>query len=75
MVALDQLGGIEEDEAEVYATRARILASADQRAAATDVRERGARRVREIAERISNTAWRERFLHAVAAHRELLTGP
>jgi tetratricopeptide (TPR) repeat protein len=72
MAALERLGGIEEDEAEVFVTRARVLEAAGRVAEASDVRLRGRTRILEIAERISDRALRARFVEAVAAHRELM---
>ncbi len=68
----DELGGLDEREGEVFLARALALSAADRHEEAAAVRERGRERVREIARRIRDDAWRERFLADVAGHRALL---
>ncbi len=67
----DQLGGIEEDEALVYLTRARVLQLAGQTELSMEVRFRGRARVETMAERFSDKDFRDRFLNDVPAHRAL----
>ncbi|MCZ7680939.1 MAG: AAA family ATPase [Sandaracinaceae bacterium] len=68
----DELGGLDEREGEVFLARALALSAAGRQEEAAAVRERGRERVREIARRIRDDAWRERFLADVAGHRALL---
>ena len=67
----DELGAIEEDEAEVFLIRARALEAAGRFLEGEDVRARGRARIRELAERIADEALRARFLEDVRANREL----
>lgn len=72
MEILDALGTIEEDEAEVYATHARLLEGAGRDADAQEIRARGRAYLMSVARRIGDPMWREHFLTDVPAHRELL---
>jgi imidazoleglycerol phosphate synthase glutamine amidotransferase subunit HisH len=72
MEVRDELGGVEEDEAEVYLVHAYALEAAGQSERAHAVREQGKARLSEVASRIADATWRTRFLHDVQAHRELM---
>jgi len=72
MSTLADIGGIEEDESELFVTHMRALIASGRDADAAEIRERGRARVRQIAERISDPQWRDRFLNDVAANRELM---
>ena len=67
----DGAGGIEEDEADVFLSLASALSAAGRSAEALAVRAEGAQHIHDIASRIRDAAWRERFLCDVRAHREL----
>lgn len=71
MQILERLRGIEEDEAEVYLSRARALEAVGKKREARAVLESARRRVHEIAEKIGDGSTRRRFLEDVAAHRAL----
>jgi hypothetical protein len=68
----DELGSVEEDEAELFVVRARALEALGRHEEARAVRARGRARVEEIAAHISEEALRKRFVEDVSAHRELL---
>jgi tetratricopeptide (TPR) repeat protein len=68
----DALGGVEEDEAEVFLVTSRALEAAGRVEEAADVRLRGQSRLRYIARRIADPELRERFLNEVEANRALL---
>ena len=68
----DEIGGLEEDEAEVFLARADSLVAAGRDDEAQRVRRAGAERLNTIAEAIEEPAWRERFLSGPEAHRALL---
>ncbi len=70
---LDGNGEVGEDEAEIFVARSEVLRSAGRAAEAETVRRRGADRLRELAARISDLAWRDRFLADPALHRALLS--
>ncbi|MCC7536508.1 MAG: protein kinase [Deltaproteobacteria bacterium] len=70
----DRLGSVEEDEAEVYVVRAAALGAGARYDEATAVRVAGRARVLEMAGRITDPAWRQRFLADVDAHRFLVGG-
>ncbi|MCC6557437.1 MAG: hypothetical protein IT372_31185, partial [Polyangiaceae bacterium] len=72
---LEELGGIEEGEAELFVIHARALDATGRHAEAERVRSRGRARVAAIAARISDAQWRTRYLEDVAAHRELMVEP
>ena len=63
---------VEEDEAEVFLIGARVLRAAGADEAAAKLLLRGRQRLTSIAEGIQDPSWRERFLSAVPAHRELM---
>jgi tetratricopeptide (TPR) repeat protein len=67
-----EIGGVEEDEAEIYATHARILDALGRSERAGDVRATGRERLMATAQRIGDPSLRTRFLHGSAAHRELM---
>jgi len=67
----DERGALEEDEAQVFAVRARALEAAGRIDDAALVRARGRARIAEIAARIEDAALRRRFLEDVPAHRAL----
>jgi tetratricopeptide (TPR) repeat protein len=71
MAIRDQLGGLEEDEGEIFAVYARALDFVGRSDEAAEVRARGRRRIAEIASRISDEALRERFSNDVRAHQSL----
>jgi len=73
MAIRDRLGGMEEDEAELFVTLSRALRERGREAEAAEVRYCGRRRVDELASHIADTASRDRFLADVEAHR-VLTG-
>ncbi|MGE0792383.1 MAG: protein kinase [Sandaracinaceae bacterium] len=70
--ARDALGGVEEDEGELFAIHARILDAAGRSADARTARVKGRAWVETTARRIADPTWRERFTHGVEAHRELM---
>jgi tetratricopeptide (TPR) repeat protein len=73
----DELGGIEEDELEVFAVRARVLEDAGETDEARGVRARGRERLGEIARGIGDPALQSMF-EQLPVHRELddgATGP
>jgi tetratricopeptide (TPR) repeat protein/tRNA A-37 threonylcarbamoyl transferase component Bud32 len=72
MRARGTLGGLEEDEGELFAAHVLALEANGRRDEARAVREQGARLVRTAAQRIGDPAWRDRFLRDVPAHRQLL---
>ena len=70
----EKLGGIEEDEAEVFLTHARALSALGRERDAASVRIEGRQRLEEIAGRIGDPALRQSFLQDIESHRELLAG-
>ena len=72
MALRDDLGGIEEDEAEVFLALAAALEAGGETLKAAEVRAQGRGRLRDLATRIADPEWRDRFLHDVASHRALL---
>jgi tetratricopeptide (TPR) repeat protein len=72
MALRDELGSLEEDEAEVFLTHAKVLAAAGHPLEADEALQRGRRRIEEIAEKIADPELRARFLRDVPAHRELM---
>jgi tetratricopeptide (TPR) repeat protein len=72
MARLDELGGIEEGEAELFVIHARALEAAGRHREARSVIARGRARIAQIADRISDPEWRRRFLEDVPAHRLLM---
>ena len=72
MAILEDLGTLEEDEAEVYAVHARALETAGAVHEAREVRAQGRAYLMSVARQIGDPMWREHFLTDVPAHRELL---
>ncbi|HSO00832.1 MAG TPA: hypothetical protein VLS89_21220, partial [Candidatus Nanopelagicales bacterium] len=72
MARLDAMGGLEEGEAELFVVHAEALAARGMDAESAEVRRRGSARVQQIADRIRDGQWRERFLKDVPANRELM---
>ncbi|HJL18145.1 MAG TPA: protein kinase [Sandaracinaceae bacterium LLY-WYZ-13_1] len=70
----DDLGALEEDEAEVFLVRARVLEATERYVEGQDVRDRGRARLRELAAQIADGELRARFLEDVPAHRDLAAG-
>jgi tetratricopeptide (TPR) repeat protein len=70
----DELGSVEEDEAEVFLAYARALEAQGRLDEAQEARLRGRSRVQYIARRIADPELRERFLRDVAANRALAGG-
>jgi len=68
----DQMGGSEEDEAELFLTHASALDACGQPAEAAQVRSRGRSRLVEVAARIRDEDLRSRFLDDVETHRRLM---
>jgi tetratricopeptide (TPR) repeat protein len=68
----EKLGGIEEDEAEVYLVHARVLLANGLPEDARRVHARGRERLWEIASKIGDLSWRARFLRDVPLHRALV---
>ncbi len=68
----DRLGGMEEDEAEVYLVRSEALRAAGDEAGARRVAELGRERLDRLATSIQDTELRRSFLEDVRAHRALL---
>jgi tetratricopeptide (TPR) repeat protein len=68
----DELGSIEEDEAEVFLVHARALRAAGDEAGARRVIDRGRARLEQLSLQIADPIWRERFLNDVAAHRDVV---
>lgn len=67
-----ELGGLEEDEGEIYLAHARALQACGHESEAKHVLQRGRERVESIAEGITDDALRRSFLHNVPARRALL---
>jgi len=74
MTLRDELGSVEEDEAEVFLAFARALEAHGRLADAEDARLRGRSRVQYIARRIADPELRDRFVRDVAANRALSGG-
>jgi len=68
----DALGGVEEDEADVYWTHARGLAEAGEHARAAEIRSRGRDRLWQLARKIGDLEMRARFLRDIPVHRALV---
>jgi tetratricopeptide (TPR) repeat protein len=68
----DELGGVEENEADIFVTHAEALRRSGRESEAEEVIRRGRGRLRELAARISDPVWRDRFLRGPAAHRKLM---
>jgi hypothetical protein len=71
---LIEVGGVEENEADVFSTYARTLRSNGQAIDAQRVIEEGGDRVRALASKIRDVALRRQFIEQVPAHRHLLSG-
>jgi tetratricopeptide (TPR) repeat protein len=69
----DELGSLEEDEGGVFLTHVRALEACGRVGEAAEVRARGRARLAEVASRIGEGVWRDRFRNDVEAHRELLS--
>jgi cysteine sulfinate desulfinase/cysteine desulfurase-like protein len=67
----DEMGGVEEDEADVFAAHVAALEAQGKKVEARAVRKRGREQVEEIARRIQDDRWRARFLMGVPAHEAL----
>ena len=74
MALRDSMGGLEEDEGELFLTHVRALEANERGEEAQSVRQRGCTRLKEIADRISDPAVRSQFLEKIPEHRELLGG-
>lgn len=72
MAIVDELGTLEEDEAEVFATHARVQDAEGLHDEAQETRARARATLMSVARRIGDPMWREHFLTDVPAHRELL---
>jgi len=70
----DELGSIEVDEAVIFLVRARVLELHEKNDEARTILERGRVRVFELAAKITDPDWRERFL-AIAVHQQLVGPP
>ena len=68
----DELGTLEEDEAEVFLTHAQALLASGRIDEARSVLTLGKKRLDALAARIEDPEWRGRFLSNVAAHRDLI---
>ncbi|MBI5486711.1 MAG: AAA family ATPase [Deltaproteobacteria bacterium] len=68
----DRLGTVAEDEAETFLVHALALRAAGREAEAREAGRRGRERVLELAARIGDAAWRDRYLRGIPAHRALL---
>lgn len=71
MTLRDELGSVEEDEAEVFLAYARALEAHGRLDDAEEARLRGRSRVQYIARRIADPELRQRFVRDVAANRAL----
>lgn len=72
MELCEKLGGIEEDEAEVYLVHARVLLANGRLDDARRVHARGRERLWDVASKIGDLGWRARFLRDVPVHRALV---
>ena len=68
----EELGGLEEDEAETWLAHAEVLDALGRPDDASEIARAGVRRLHELAWRIEDDDWRRRFLKDVPAHRALL---
>ncbi len=69
---VERIGGIEEDEADVVLTRARVLEALGEHGEAAEVLARGRGRIDAVASRIRDDAARTSFLTRVVANAELV---
>ncbi|MBI2897996.1 MAG: protein kinase [Deltaproteobacteria bacterium] len=70
----DEIGSVEEDEAEIFLAHVKSLAANGRPEDAARTLERGRQRVLEIAAGISDPEWRGLFLRRVAGHKDLVGG-
>jgi hypothetical protein len=70
----DELGGLEESEADLFVVHAEALRRSGRAAEATETLARGKLRIEELAARITDPVWRDRFLRGPSAHRQLVGG-
>ncbi len=68
----DEIGTMEEDEAEIFLALAEALRALGQTDRAREVVARGASRLEFLAGRIEDTSWRARFLVEVPVNRRLI---
>jgi tetratricopeptide (TPR) repeat protein len=68
---LGDIGGVEEDENEVFLIRAKVLLTLGRKEEAADVLARARRRVEELSAKITDPELRERFRTDVPGHAEL----
>ncbi|MBX3271400.1 MAG: protein kinase [Sandaracinaceae bacterium] len=72
MALRDEIGTMEEDEAELFLALAEALRATGHAARASEVVARGASRLEFLAGRIADVDWRARFLVEVATNRRLI---
>ncbi len=72
MALRDELGTMEEDEAEVFLALAEALRAAGQAERAREIVARGASRLEFLAGRIADVDWRARFLVEVPVNRRII---
>jgi tetratricopeptide (TPR) repeat protein len=72
MTLRDEIGTMEEDEAEVFLALAEALLAMGEPARAREIVARGASRLEFLAGRIADTDWRARFLVEVPVNRRLI---
>src|SRR5262249_41738592 len=72
LVLRDQLGSVEEDEAEIFLVAAQSLIAVGRQNEARAVLTRGKKILEAVALGIGDADWRKRFLEDVAANRALL---
>ncbi|MCB9591178.1 MAG: protein kinase [Sandaracinaceae bacterium] len=72
MAERDELGGVEEGEAELFLVLGRALEATGEGDGARAVLARGRAHLQQVGAHIADEALRERFLTQVVAHRELL---
>jgi len=70
----DELGGLEENEGAVFVAHAEALRRSGRADEAKAVLRRGRERLEELASRISDPVWRDRFLRGPGGHRQLMEG-
>ena len=68
----DEIGTMEEDEAEIFLALAEALRADGQRDRAREIVARGAMRLEFLAGRIADASWRARFLVEVPVNRRLI---
>ncbi|MEQ9078703.1 MAG: protein kinase [Sandaracinaceae bacterium] len=72
MAQRDEVGTMEEDEAEIFLALAEALDADGQKERAREIVARGASRLEFLAGRIADTSWRARFLSEVPVNRRLI---